>query len=99
MEVGAILLLLRLKTWVMTLPTPQYKVGPLFCFCSIVIVQNTYYEMDFNTTIKWILKQTFFFTKLSGTIIKVGPRTSSQTLPLGKWYLVCFDRPPNLTFN
>ena len=74
MEVRAILLLLRLKTWVMTLPTPQYKVGPLFCFCSIVIVQKTYYEMDFKTTMKWILKQTFFFTKLSGTIIKVGPQ-------------------------
>ena len=74
MEVGAILLLLRLKIWVMTLPAPQYKVGPLFCFCSIVIVQKTYYEMDFKTTMKWILKQTFFFTKLSGTIIKVGPQ-------------------------
>ena len=31
-------------------PPPQYKVGPLFCFCSIVIVQKTYYEMDFKTT-------------------------------------------------
>ena len=30
--------------------------------------------MDFKTTMKWILKQTFFFTKLSGTIIKVGPQ-------------------------
>ena len=51
MEVGALLLLLRLKTWVMTLPAPQYKVGPLFCFCSIVIEQKTYYEMDFKTNL------------------------------------------------
>ena len=33
-------------------PHPLYKVGPLFCFCSIVIVQKTYCEMDFKTTMK-----------------------------------------------
>ena len=86
---------MEVGTWVMTVPTPQYKVGPLFCFCSIVIVQKTYYEMDFKTTMKWILKL-FSSPNCLALLSKWAIRTSSQTLPLGKWYLVYFGRPPNL---
>ena len=60
MEVGAILLHLRLKTWVMTLPAPY------FVFVLLLLSKKL--------TMKWILKQTFFFTKFSGAIIKVGPQ-------------------------
>ena len=66
MEVGAILLHLRLKTWVMTLPAPKIKWVPYFVFVLLLLSKKL--------TMKWILKQTFFFTKFSGAIIKVGPQ-------------------------
>ena len=50
-------------------PHPQYKVGPIFCFCFIFL--------DLRT-MKWILKPTFFFTKLSDTIETTSPKNGKN---------------------